>query len=62
MKKVLIVFLILLGIVAILFLSVMFSVIEYVGVFLVPLLVGSIVIAIPILAITFLVKLIKKLT
>lgn len=62
MKKVLIVFLIILGIVTILFLSVMFSVIEYVGVFLIPLLVGSIVIVIPILAITLLVKLIKKIT
>lgn len=62
MKKVLIVLLILLGIVSIFFLSLMFSVIEYVGVFLIPLLIGSIVIVIPILAITLLVKLIKKVS
>ena len=62
LKKVLKVLFILAGIVVILFLLVMFSAIEYVGIFLVPLLIGSIAIAIPILIIILLVKLIKKIS
>ncbi len=58
MKKVLIAVLVFLGIVTILFLSVMFSVIEYVAIIVVPLLIGAIFI----LPIILLVKLIRKLS
>jgi len=58
MKKVLIAVLVFLGIVTILFLSVTFSVIEYVAIIVVPLLIGAIFI----LPIILLVKLIRKLS